>query len=318
MKPIVVVGSINMDLVSRIERIPRPGETLIGSLFEIHSGGKGANQAVAIARLGYPSILLGALGNDIFGQKLLATLTDYGVDTSHTDVVSGASGVASIVVDAAGENTIIVTPGANAQVTPEYLSSKREILRGAGMVLAQLEIPVTTVDWLAGICADYGVPFMLDPAPACPLPSSTVRNVAWFTPNETEAAFYSGEAQTIEETLTALANMGVANIVLKRGAEGAILATQGEIFPSTETFSVDAVDTTAAGDAFNGAFAVGLMQGNSVAESARFAAAAAAVSVTRRGAQPSLPDKTEVSSFLRSRLRAPAIRKDVITKTRTG
>lgn len=175
MKPIVVVGSINMDLVSRIERIPRAGETLIGSSFEIHSGGKGANQAVAIARLGYPSILLGALGDDIFGQKLLATLSDYGVDTSHINVVAGASGVASIVVDAAGENTIIVTPGANAHVTPDYLSSKLGIFRSAGMVLAQLEIPAATVDWLASVCADFGVPFMLDPAPACSLSSSTLR-----------------------------------------------------------------------------------------------------------------------------------------------
>jgi ribokinase len=303
MKPIVVVGSINMDLVSRIERIPSPGETLIGSLFEIHSGGKGANQAVAIARLGYPSILLGALGDDIFGQKLLATLSDYGVDTSHINVVAGASGVASIVVDAAGENTIIVTPGANAHVTPDYLSSKLGIFRSAGMVLAQLEIPVATVDWLAGVCADFGVPFMLDPAPACPLSSSTLKKIAWFTPNETEANFYSGQAQTIEQTVAALFQLGVANVILKRGAEGAILATQGGVITSAETFPVDAVDATAAGDAFNGAFAVGLMQGRSIEESARFAAAAAAVSVTRRGAQPSLPDETEVVSFLEAQIK---------------
>jgi ribokinase len=303
MKPIVVVGSINMDLVSRIERTPRAGETLIGSSFEIHSGGKGANQAVAIARLGYPSILLGALGDDIFGQKLLATLSDYGVDTSHINVVAGASGVASIVVDAAGENTIIVTPGANAHVTPDYLSSKLGIFRSAGMVLAQLEIPVATVDWLAGVCADFGVPFMLDPAPACPLSSSTLKKIAWFTPNETEANFYSGQAQTIEQTVAALFQLGVANVILKRGAEGAILATQGGVITSAETFPVDAVDATAAGDAFNGAFAVGLMQGRSIEESARFAAAAAAVSVTRRGAQPSLPDETEVVSFLEAQIK---------------
>jgi ribokinase len=305
MKPIVVVGSINMDLVSRVPRIPQPGETLIGSLFEMHSGGKGANQAVAVARLDYPSILLGATGDDTFGEKLLATLSGYGVDTSHVHLVPGASGIASILVDPTGENTIVVVPGANMEVTPTYLSSKREVLRSAGMVLAQLEIPLETIEWLAGICADDGVPLMLDPAPACPLPPSLLRNVAWFTPNQTEASFYSEQAQTTERILSRLFEMGIANVILKRGAEGIVLATQGQVHDTVAAFRVDAVDTTSAGDAFNAAFAVSLMRGSSIAASARFAAAAAAVSVSRRGAQSSLPNEKEVLSLIQSQTGDP-------------
>ncbi len=154
MKPIVVVGSINMDLVSQTERIPQPGETLIGSNFQLHSGGKGANQAVAVARLGYPSVLLGVTGDDIFGRQLLSTLNDFGVDTRHIGTAAGSSGTASIVVDARGENTIIVTPGSNLHVTPDYLRTKIDVLRDAGIILAQLEIPIDTIVWLAAYCTD--------------------------------------------------------------------------------------------------------------------------------------------------------------------
>jgi ribokinase len=290
-----------MDLVFRTERIPRPGETIIGSLFEMHSGGKGANQAVAVARLGHPCILLGAAGDDIFGQKLLATLDGFGVDTSHIRVVKKeASGVAGIVVDSAGENTIIVVPGANTQVTPAYLATKLETLKSAGMVLAQLEVPIESVEWLARACADSGVPFMLDPAPANPLASTLLKNIAWFTPNQTEASFYALSSETIDETIARLFQAGIGNIILKRGSEGVLLASADGTRELVEAFHVEALDTTAAGDAFNGAFAVGLVRGNSAVESARFAAAAAAISVTRRGAQPSLADQAEVLSLLRS------------------
>jgi ribokinase len=271
----------------------------------MHSGGKGANQAVAVARLGYPSILLGATGDDLFGKKLLAPLSGFGVDTSHVHLVPGASGIASILVDPTGENTIVVVPGANTQVTPTYLSSKREVLRNAGMVLAQLEIPLETVEWLAAICANYGVPFMLDPAPACPLSPSLLKNVAWFTPNQTEASFYSGQAQTTEQILGRLFELGIANVILKRGAEGAVMATPGHVHDTVAAFWVDAVDTTAAGDAFNAAFAVSLMRGGSIAASGRFATAAAAVSVSRRGAQSSLPNEKEVLSLIQSQAAEP-------------
>lgn len=298
MKPIVVVGSINMDLVSQTERIPQPGETVIGSAFQLHSGGKGANQAVAVARLGYPSILLGVLGDDIFGRQLLSTLNDLGVDTEHVGSTAGSSGTASIVVDAHGENTIIVTPGSNRQVTPDYLRTKLDVLRSAGMVLAQLEIPIETVVWLAGCCAELGVPLMLDPAPATPLPPTLLSQVAWFTPNQTEAAFYAGADESTEQKLARFFGMGIRNVILKRGPDGALVAGADGARHRIDAFKVDAIDTTAAGDAFNGAFSVALMRGLSPVESARFAGAAAALSVTRHGAQASLPSQEEVAILL--------------------
>lgn len=298
MKPIVVVGSINMDLVSRTERIPRAGETILGSDFQLHSGGKGANQAAAVARLGHSSILLGATGEDIFGEQLRRTLAGYGVQTEHITRVPGASGTASIVVDSHGENSIIVTPGANLAVTQTYLQEKMDVLRGAGMVLAQLEIPIETVAWLADCCDELGVPLMLDPAPACRLPEKVLAKLAWFTPNETEASFYAEGAEGTDGVLSRLFAYGMGNVILKQSSKGALVASRGGKRCNAEAFKVDAVDSTAAGDAFNGAFAVALMRGMSVSESARFAAAAAAISVTRAGAQPSLASEEETQAFL--------------------
>ncbi len=298
MKPIVVVGSINMDLVSRAERIPQPGETLIGSSFQLHSGGKGGNQAVAVARLGYPSILLAVAGDDIFGRQLLATLNNFGVDTTHIGTAAGSSGTASIVVDANGENTIIVTSGSNLHVTPDYLRTKLHILRSAGIILTQLEIPIDTISWLAAYCAEHGIPLMLDPAPATQLPSDLLSHVAWFTPNQTEAVFYSGPGESTEQILTRFFSLGIKNVILKQGPDGALLASAEGSRDHIPIFPVKALDTTAAGDAFNGAFCVALMRGQSPVESARFAAAAAAISVTRHGAQPSLPTEDEVLNLL--------------------
>jgi ribokinase len=298
MKPIVVVGSINMDLVSHAHHLPRAGETIIGTSFNLHSGGKGANQAVAVARLGHPSILLGKVGSDAFGQQLLETLRGYGVDTEHIEISSGSSGTATIVVDEAGENCIVVTPGANLEVTPHYLRGKMEILRSAGMVLVQLEIPLPTVEWLARVCEEAGIPLILDPAPARLLPQSLLARVAWFTPNETEAGFYAQNASVEDGVVSKLRAAGVRNLVLKRGPEGALLAEANGSQHSIEAFPVSALDTTAAGDAFNGAFAVAMARGYTPIESARFAAAAAAISVTREGAQPSLPTGEETEELL--------------------
>lgn len=298
MKPIVVVGSINMDLVSQTERIPRPGETVAGLNFQLHSGGKGANQAVAVARLGYPSILLGVTGNDIFGRQLLSTLKDFGVDTRHVETTAGSSGTASIVVDSKGENTIIVTPGSNQNVTPAYLRTKVDVLSKAGMILAQLEVPIDTIAWLADFCSNSGIPLMLDPAPATELPPTLLSQVAWFTPNQTEAAFYAAPGEATEEMLLRFFGLGIKNVILKRGSDGAIVAGADGSSERIEIFPVEALDTTAAGDAFNGAFSVALMRGQSPTESARFAAAAAAISVTRIGAQSSLPGQDEVVAFL--------------------
>lgn len=302
-KPIVVVGSINLDLVAKADHIPAAGETVHGSDFQMHPGGKGANQAVAVARLGYPVQMIGKLGTDALGEQLRSHLQGAGVGLEGVGHSEGASGVAMIVVAPQGENCIVVTPGANAQVTPEYVDRYRDIIQNAGMVLTQLEIPVETVQHLADLCSQYNVPLMLDPAPAQSLPRALLKRIAWFTPNETEAAFYaanssngSGDAglRIIAQHLLAL---GPPGVLLKMGSRGAYVATKNAD-EHIDAIDVKAIDTTAAGDAFNGAFAVGLLLGKDPIESTRFAVAAAALSVTRAGAQPSMPVLQEVEQLL--------------------
>ncbi len=303
-KPIVVVGSINLDLVAIAERIPSIGETVIGTGFQIHPGGKGANQAVAVARLGYPVRMIGRLGSDAFGAQLRNHLGGAGVDMAGIRESDGPSGVAVILVSRKGENSIVVAPGANAEVTPEDIFQSLAIIREAGMVLAQLEIPLETVEYLSALCARENVPLVLDPAPANKLPQKVLEQVDWFTPNETEAAFYAGEndrhagSENPSDVAEILLRRGCKGVVLKMGSTGSYLALQTGLRESIPAFAVKAVDTTAAGDAFNGAFAVGLMLGKSAREGAVFAAAVAAVSVTRLGAQPSMPTMAEVDSFM--------------------
>jgi ribokinase len=328
-KPIVVVGSINIDLVARAERIPALGETILGQDFQTHPGGKGANQAVAVARLSHPVVMIGKLGSDSFGAQLRSHLQSAGVDVRGVGATPGSSGVAMIVVSTHGENTIVVTPGANAMLTPEDLDAHLDLIRAAGIVLTQLEIPIATVEHLASICQREGIPLILDPAPAQALPASVLRSVHWFTPNVTEAAFYLEAAQRNCDNLShseiagALLDSGVPGAILKLGTDGAHIASSGgldeggpdeggldEGGPDEQglddrgldehirAFPVQVVDTTAAGDAFNGAFATALMSGRSPLESAHFAAAAAAISVTRHGAQPSMPTLEEVEHLL--------------------
>lgn len=307
-KPVVVVGSINTDLVAVAERIPQAGETIRGDDFQVHPGGKGANQAVAVARLDYPVRMIGRLGEDAFGAQLRSNLEGAGVDCAGVKTSEGASGVAIIVVSSRGENCIVITPGANAKVTPADIEENLEILRGAGIVLVQLEIPLDTVEHLAMICGREGVPLILDPAPALELPHSIAKNVTWFTPNQTEAAFYTKrDGVNLNSTGSAeMANVildkGYAGVILKLGPEGAYLATKGAHGAHIPAFTVRAVDTTAAGDAFNGGFAAGLMLGKTPEESALFAGGVAGISVTRRGAQPSMPTRAEVEAFLENEL----------------
>jgi ribokinase len=305
-KPIVVVGSINTDLVAVTQKVPAAGETVTGSDFQIHPGGKGANQAVAVARLGYPVQLIGRLGNDTFGAELRTYLEKAGVGITGISTSDGASGVAVIVVSGHGENSIVLAPGANAKVTPEDIDANISILRSAGMVLAQLEIPLETVEYLARVCARVNVPLILDPAPAKDLPPGIFKDIAWFTPNQTEAAFYLGNEQS-ESNSTAPAaiakvflSKGCRGVALKMGSHGTYLASQGGTGSVVPAFSVNAIDTTAAGDAFNAGFATALMLGKSPSDSAVFAAAVAAISVTRMGAQPSMPSMTEVEAFMKN------------------
>ncbi len=311
-KQIVVVGSINIDLVARVEHIPESGQTLLGSNFDIHPGGKGANQAVTVARLGYPVQLIGQLGSDVFGQQLREQMVAMGVDASCVGIAEGNSGVAVIAVAVKGENSIIVVPGANLFVLPAYLDLHIDVIQNAAAVLAQAEIPFETVLYLAEICAEAKVPLIFDPSPACDLPAKLLTRLTWITPNETEAAFYtardskvSGESDpgTIAHSILSL---GVSGVVLKMGSRGAYVATAGsetQIHP----FPVEATDTTAAGDVFNGAFAVGLLRGRTAVESARFASAAAAISVTRPGAQRSAPTMAEVEDLLQMPLTATSL-----------
>jgi ribokinase len=300
-KPIVVVGSINMDLVARTARIPLAGQTLIGSDFATTPGGKGANQAVAAARLGYRVEMVGAVGEDVFGQALLDNLAAAGVGTAAVERVAGPSGVAPITVADNGENSIVVIPGANGKVDLASIDRHAALVRSAGMVLCQLEVPIATVCYVLALCAEAGVPVMLDPAPAAPLPEQIWRQVAWFTPNETEAALYLGATIQPEEGAKRLLARGLRGVVLKRGGEGAYVAVAGGKAEWVRPFPVEAVDTVGAGDCFSGAFAVALLQGRDPWQSARFASAAAAISVTRRGAQASMPSRAEVEEFLRNR-----------------
>jgi ribokinase len=305
-KPIVVVGSINTDLVAVTKRMPAVGETVTASDFQIHPGGKGANQAVAVARLGYPVRLIGRLGNDAFGVELRTHLQNAGVDIAGVSTSDGVSGVAVVVVSERGDNSILVSPGANAKVTPEDLDANISILRSAGMVLTQLEIPLETVEYLTRICARENVPLVLDPAPAKDLPPDMTKNIAWFTPNQTEAAFYLGDrhSESSPPSPAEMAEMFLSNgyrgVVLKMGANGTYLGSQDGIGSLVPAFSVNAIDTTAAGDAFNAGFATALMLGSSPLDSATFAAAVAAISVTRIGAQPSMPSMAEAEEFMKT------------------
>ena len=306
-KRIVVVGSINLDLVAATPHIPLPGQTVSGSNFHTFPGGKGANQAVAAARLGGLVSLIGKLGSDVFGAQLKQSLEDSGVETGAIGSAAGPSGVALITTDANGENAITVVAGANGQLSPADLESRVDLIRSAGILLAQLEIPLETVECLAGIAAREGIPLMLDPAPAQLLPESLLKRVEWLTPNETEVWPQLGQPEHVlspgllEEAASQLLARGSRNVILKLGERGCYLALADGTRRLLPAYSVRAVDTTAAGDAFNGALAVALLRGDDAVNSASWASAVAAISVTRRGAQPSMPNPAEVESFLEGR-----------------
>ena len=305
-KPIVVVGSINLDLVVAANRIPRVGETIIGHSFNTFYGGKGANQAVATAKLGYPVSMVGNVGRDAFGAQLRNGLKDAGVDAAYMNTVEGPSGVALITTGLRGQNNIVVVPGANGLLTPELLEKATPLLERAGFLLAQLEIPLETVEYLAQFAERHDIPLMLDPAPACDLSGALLRRVSWITPNETETQkllktdIGNGD-RDYDRAAERLLACGVKNVLLKLGSRGCVIAQRNLKKEHVPAFTVNAVDTTAAGDAFNAGFAVGLMRGLTVAHSAIFASAVSAISVTRPGAQPSMPTGDEVECFLEQR-----------------
>ena len=300
-RPLVVLGSLNMDLVIRAPRHPRPGETLIGSDFGTFPGGKGANQAVAIARLGQEVTMIGCVGRDAFGDALIATLRAAGVDTTGVTRSDAATGVALITLSAAGENTIVIAPGANGTVTPELVRSHEALLAGAAALLLQLEVPLPAVETAAALAHVHGVPVILNPAPAQPLPAPLMRQVDYLIPNQHEAALLTGlPVTTPEEAVTAadrLRRAGVGVVVLTLGEQGALVLMEDApvMVPS---FPVAVVDTTAAGDAFVGAFAVALSEGRTPVEAATWGCAAGALACTVLGAQPSLPSREAVMALL--------------------
>jgi ribokinase len=303
-KRIVVVGSINLDLVAATQRIPLRGETVAGSSFRTFSGGKGANQAVAAARLGSPVTLIGKVGQDSFGTQLRDSLAESGVDTDAIGIVPGSTGVALITTDATGDNSITIVAGANAQLGREDLDANLDLIRSAGILLSQLEIPMETVEYLISIAVREKIPLILDPAPARKLPPSMLKCVDWLTPNETETCTLVGRpAQELsedglEDVAGTLLQSGCKNVILKLGSRGCYLALADGTRRLLPAYQVRARDTTAAGDAFNGALAVALVAGKDPIRSASWASAVAAVSVTRHGAQPSMPTPAEVEAFL--------------------
>jgi ribokinase len=299
-KPIVVVGSITMDLVTRTPRIPAIGQTLIGTGFETTPGGKGANQAVAAARLGYPVAMVAKVGDDTYGQALIENLRRAGVETAAMSQAAGSSGLAPMFVADDGMNAIVVVPGANSKMDRAAVDNHAELICSAGMVLCQLEIPMDTLSYTLDFCARAGVHVMLDPAPAAALPETVWGQVAWFTPNETEAQFYIGDGSDAEDVAKHLLEKGLRGVVLKRGVDGAYVAQAGGRARWVKPFKVEAIDTVAAGDCFNGAFAVALLEGMDPWVAARFANAAAAICVTRKGAAASMPSRAEVYEFLRT------------------
>lgn len=303
-KRIVVVGSINLDLVVRVARQPVPGETVAGLSFDTFGGGKGANQAFAIARLGGEVSMIGRLGNDPFAARLRDGLTSACVDMTLVEEVQGASGTALIVTTQTGENSIVVVAGANALLTPRDLDHQIDSICEASIVLTQLEVPIETVNRLAEITRAAGVPLMLDPAPYQTLSPALLSAVTWLTPNENEARLLIGDdRQTIDRhsapaIAKRLLGMGVRNLLLTMGAQGVYLAGADVETCYLPAPLVTAIDSTAAGDTFNGAFAHALtVQRMPPVQAAEFAMTAAAISVTRPGAQSSMPTMIEVKSF---------------------
>ncbi len=309
-KPIVVVGSINLDLVGSALKIPAVGETLTGTDFHTFFGGKGANQAVAAARLGAEVHMIGKVGTDDFGRQLKEALAADRIHVDAVEAVEGPSGVALILTGASGENSILVVPGANGKLTPADLDRHRAKLATASVVLAQLEVPMATVEHLGRLCAELKVPLVLDPAPAAEIHHSLFENVSWITPNESETLALIGTSnghggEDAESFRASAAQRLLAfgpKVILKLGGDGAYLATHSGRRERVPAFRVAAVDSTAAGDAFNGGFALALSEGLELVEALRFASAVAAISVTRRGAQPSMPRREEVEAFLREHL----------------
>ena len=304
-KGIVVVGSSNTDMIIQAARIPRPGETILGGDFSMAAGGKGANQAVAAARAGGSVTFVARVGNDIFGQKAIDGFKADGINVQHVIKDAEApSGVALIFVAKDGENSIGVASGANSRLSPADVEQAKAVIEAADVLIMQLETPLDTIATAAKIAAARGVRVILNPAPAQKLTDQILKHVSIITPNETEAELLTGikveGEKGAEQAAKALMANGIQTVLVTLGARGTFVATATESY-LVPAFKVDPVDTTAAGDVFNGTLAVALSEGKPLRDAVCFANAAGALSVTKLGAQPSAPTRKEVDTFITAR-----------------
>lgn len=301
-KKIIVIGSCNTDMVIKADRLPIPGETVIGGTFFMNSGGKGANQAVAAARLGGSVSFISKTGNDVFGKQSVEQYNTEGINTSWIfEDHKNPSGIALITVDAFGENCIVVASGANGTLCPEDMDRARNEIESGDLILMQLEIPIETVEYVAELASKKGIRVILNPAPARSLTEKLLKSLYIITPNKNEADILSGvkvtDWESAREAARIIRKKGPENVVLTLGSLGALIY-EGEEFHEVKAHKVNALDTTAAGDTFNGALCVGLAEGKSILESVQMATAACALTVMRIGAQSSIPYRKELAESL--------------------
>ncbi|GIM45141.1 ribokinase [Collibacillus ludicampi] len=303
---ITVLGSMTMDLVATAQRRPIKGETILGKDFGMVPGGKGANQAVTAAKLGIKTYMVGRLGKDLFTSPILDNLRSEGVVTDFIKVdENSATGIAHISVDAQGDNSIIMVPLANANVNQQDVDEVEELISRSTLLMMQLEIPVETVFYATKVAKRYGIPVILNPAPAQPLPDEMYSYIDYLTPNETETEILTGikltDIESAKFAAKELLNRGVKNVVITLGENGCLLA-DGEDYHHITARKVEVVDTTAAGDAFNGGMAVGLAKGMSLKEAVQYGGIVGTLAVTKFGAQSSLPSLQEVNEFIKASL----------------